>query len=252
MMNHHELLGVPSDAEKEDITRAYRQLAIRYHPDKNPDDPEAIEKFKEVTEAFEALTKGGQKKTVDLSGEGWTVKRVVVKKGKPTSRPISFGRPRHPWWITFEGLFSSPTTVLIIVRLFFGSLGLFALATSYIVLDLPGILFPNMPSARLGVSFDGRVSVCKTDITDDELTNLKKFPKLEFLDLRGCANITDAGLLHLHGLTGLMEIELGGCPKITDAGVKKLWEALPGCRIVFPRLFISQKEKQETWKMPDR
>lgn len=50
-----EVLGVGEGAEIEEIKKAYRKLAFKYHPDKNPDDPESVKKFKEAQEAFECL-----------------------------------------------------------------------------------------------------------------------------------------------------------------------------------------------------
>ncbi|MCS7166561.1 MAG: molecular chaperone DnaJ [Gemmatales bacterium] len=53
--DYYEVLGVRRNATEEEIKRAYRELAKRYHPDRNPGDEEAAEKFKEVTEAYEVL-----------------------------------------------------------------------------------------------------------------------------------------------------------------------------------------------------
>jgi molecular chaperone DnaJ len=53
--DYYEVLGVPRDADKDTIKKAYRKLAIQYHPDKNPDDKLAEEKFKEAAEAYEIL-----------------------------------------------------------------------------------------------------------------------------------------------------------------------------------------------------
>ena len=48
--------GISKSASAEEIKKAYRKLAVKYHPDKNPDNKEAEEKFKEVGEAYEALS----------------------------------------------------------------------------------------------------------------------------------------------------------------------------------------------------
>lgn len=53
--DYYEVLGVDRNATNEDIKKAYRKLAIKYHPDKNPGDKTAEEKFKEATEAYEVL-----------------------------------------------------------------------------------------------------------------------------------------------------------------------------------------------------
>lgn len=54
--DYYEVLGVPRSADADAIKKAYRQLAIKYHPDKNPDNKEAEEKFKEGAEAYEVLS----------------------------------------------------------------------------------------------------------------------------------------------------------------------------------------------------
>ena len=54
--DYYTILGIPADATLADIKKAYRKLARRHHPDKNPGDPAAAERFRQITEAYEALT----------------------------------------------------------------------------------------------------------------------------------------------------------------------------------------------------
>ncbi len=54
--DYYEILGVDRNADENTIKRAYRKLAMKYHPDRNPDDADAAEKFREVTEAYEVLS----------------------------------------------------------------------------------------------------------------------------------------------------------------------------------------------------
>ena len=53
--DYYELLGVSKDADAATIKKAYRKLAIKFHPDKNPDDAAAEEKFKKIKDAYEQL-----------------------------------------------------------------------------------------------------------------------------------------------------------------------------------------------------
>ena len=50
--DYYEVLGLDRGAQEGDLKKAYRRLAMKYHPDRNPDDPEAEEKFKEASEAY--------------------------------------------------------------------------------------------------------------------------------------------------------------------------------------------------------
>jgi molecular chaperone DnaJ len=64
----YEILGVAKNASEEDIKKAYRKLAMKYHPDRNPDSKESEEKFKEVKEAYEMLTNPEKREAFDRYG----------------------------------------------------------------------------------------------------------------------------------------------------------------------------------------
>lgn len=64
----YDILGVAKGASAEEIKKAYRKLAIKYHPDKNPDDKSAEEKFKEAAEAYEVLSNPEKKQRYDQYG----------------------------------------------------------------------------------------------------------------------------------------------------------------------------------------
>ena len=66
--DYYEVLGVDRNASADDIKKAYRKMAIKYHPDKNPGDKEAEEKFKEAAEAYSVLSDADKKARYDQFG----------------------------------------------------------------------------------------------------------------------------------------------------------------------------------------
>ena len=66
--DYYEVLGVDKNATADDIKKAYRKLAVKYHPDKNPGDKEAEEKFKEAAEAYSVLSDADKKARYDQFG----------------------------------------------------------------------------------------------------------------------------------------------------------------------------------------
>lgn len=66
--DYYEVLGVPKTATSDEIKKAYRKMAIKYHPDKNPGDKEAEEKFKEAAEAYDVLSDSEKRQKYDRFG----------------------------------------------------------------------------------------------------------------------------------------------------------------------------------------
>src|SRR3954451_14432077 len=66
--DYYEVLGVNRDASEDEIKKSYRKLAMKYHPDRNPDSKESEEKFKEVKEAYEMLTNPEKREAYDRYG----------------------------------------------------------------------------------------------------------------------------------------------------------------------------------------
>jgi len=68
-IDYYEILGVARTADQETIKKAYRRLALEYHPDRNPNNPEAEEKFKLINEAYEVLSDPQKRREYDLFGQ---------------------------------------------------------------------------------------------------------------------------------------------------------------------------------------
>jgi curved DNA-binding protein CbpA len=69
LKDYYRILGVDAQATGEEIKRAYRRLALQYHPDRNPDDPQAEERFKEISEAYAVLVDPAKRREYDASGQ---------------------------------------------------------------------------------------------------------------------------------------------------------------------------------------
>lgn len=70
-IDYYKVLGIKNDASQDEIKKAYRRMAKRYHPDTNKDDPNAKERFQEINEANEVLSDPEKRRKYDEYGENW-------------------------------------------------------------------------------------------------------------------------------------------------------------------------------------
>jgi len=84
-MNYYEELGVKQDATMDEIKRAYRQLAKKYHPDKNPGDEKAAKRFVRIAAAYEILAEEEKRKAYDASLNIGEKKRRLKNEAKYAS-----------------------------------------------------------------------------------------------------------------------------------------------------------------------
>src|ERR1051325_3688362 len=63
--DYYAVIGVPASATQDEIKKQYRKLAAKHHPDKNPNDPKAAERFKEISEAYQVLGDADKRKQYD-------------------------------------------------------------------------------------------------------------------------------------------------------------------------------------------
>lgn len=97
-IDYYKILGLSKTASESDIKKAYRKLARKYHPDVNPDNEEAKQKFQQINEANEVLSDPEKRKKYDKYGKDWqhADQFEEARKRQRTSQAYS-GGPRHEW-----------------------------------------------------------------------------------------------------------------------------------------------------------
>ena len=100
--DYYEVLGVNRDATDDDLKKSYRRLAMKWHPDRNPDNPKAEEHFKEAKEAYEVLGDADKRRKYDELGANWRMYEQAQGQGFPGGSPFG-GGGQDAWTINMGG-----------------------------------------------------------------------------------------------------------------------------------------------------
>src|SRR3954464_11376929 len=95
--DYYDVLGVPRSASEKDIRQAYRKLARQYHPDLNPNDKKAEERFKEIGQAYEVLGEADKRKLYDRWGPDFEKIEQARKAGASSGAPGAGGAGPFTW-----------------------------------------------------------------------------------------------------------------------------------------------------------
>lgn len=96
-IDYYKILGVDKTADEKDIKKAFRKLARKYHPDVNPDNDEAEQKFKEISEANEVLSDPEKRKKYDQYGKDWEQAEAFEKAGRQSGGNPFAGQGGSPF-----------------------------------------------------------------------------------------------------------------------------------------------------------
>ena len=90
-IDYYKVLGVDKSASSKEIKKAYRQLARLYHPDMNPNDKKAEERFKQINEAYEVLGNSKNRAKYDKYGKDWQQSEAFEKAQRQGRNPFGNG-----------------------------------------------------------------------------------------------------------------------------------------------------------------
>lgn len=109
-IDYYKILGVDKNASQDDVKKAFRKLACKYHPDLNPNDPSAKDKFQEINEANEVLSDPEKRKKYDEYGEHWkhadefeAQKKARQHAGAGGGGFSGFGGDGGSYWYSSDG-----------------------------------------------------------------------------------------------------------------------------------------------------
>jgi DnaJ-class molecular chaperone len=183
--DYYSILGISKSASDTDIKKAYRKLALQYHPDRNKGNKESEEKFKEVTKAYEVLSDPSKRQTYDQFGE------AAFEQGGPYGSagggPFGgFGRQGGPFTYTYSsnggnfdfGGFSDPFEIF--EQFFGGAAGPFGRAQARPTYSLEISFMEAVLGTTKRVNLDGKTQTIKIPAGVDNGSRIR-FGELDIL-----------------------------------------------------------------------
>ncbi len=105
--DYYQIIGVAKNASEKEIQQAYRRLARKYHPDVNPDNKAAQEKFKEINEAYQVISDADKRRKYDSLGANWQAYEQHQRAGSGGGGPFQWGNYRTASSEDFENIFGN-------------------------------------------------------------------------------------------------------------------------------------------------
>ncbi len=102
-IDYYEVLSVSRDASDQELKTAYRKLAMQYHPDRNPNNPEAEEKFKECSEAYQVLSDAEKRAAYDRTA----MRRSTAARAAVIHSRAAASAAMHRTWATSSAICSA-------------------------------------------------------------------------------------------------------------------------------------------------
>ncbi len=175
--DYYQILGLTKSATEVDIKKAYRKLALQYHPDKNKGDKLAEEKFKEVTKAYEVLSDSQKRQTYDQFGEAAFEGASAGGFGGP-GQGSPFGGQYGPFTYTYTsnggnfdfGGFSDPFDIF---EQFFGGGNPFARAQRRATYALTISFMEAVKGVEKRVNLDGKTQTIKIPAGVDDGSRIR-------------------------------------------------------------------------------